>query len=152
MADPTRSPDAANAANVDELRGFDRELRACPLFAAWDGSKTNCRACNKPLRGRQQRWCSPGCAAVWGNNHWWTSARRAALKRDEHKCVRCGTPTRRLLQVHHKTPVLGRHGETGCHHHIDGLETLCLRCHGLGHHGDNSRFAPRAEQFGIEAA
>ena len=150
--------DQRSAAPVDSLVGFDLTLRACPLFEAWDGSLKNCRACNKALTGRQSRWCSDDCANVWGRNHWWTSARKAALKRDEHRCVRCGSTGtdygigERGLQVHHKTPVLGRHGETGCHHHVDGLETLCHRCHGLEHHGDNSRFAPRAEQLGIEAA
>lgn len=23
----------------------------------------------------------------------------------------------------------GRHTETGCHHHLDGLQTLCTECH-----------------------
>lgn len=137
--------------------GMDAEYAACPLFV-WDGTPTNCRACNKPLTGRQQRWCSKECSNVWGRNHWWSWARKAALRRDEDKCVRCGSTGtdygigERGLQVHHKTPILGRHGETGCHHHLDGLETLCQRCHGLEHHGEHSRFAPRAEQMQIEAA
>lgn len=33
------------------------------------------------------------------------------------------------LEVNHITPVLGRHGTFGCHHHLDGLETLCHPCH-----------------------
>lgn len=33
------------------------------------------------------------------------------------------------LEVNHITPILGRHGEFGCLHHRDGLETLCGRCH-----------------------
>ncbi|HEX9995161.1 MAG TPA: hypothetical protein VGB14_19715 [Acidimicrobiales bacterium] len=33
------------------------------------------------------------------------------------------------LEVNHINPVLGRHAVVGCHHHLDGLETLCHRCH-----------------------
>ena len=33
------------------------------------------------------------------------------------------------LEVNHRDPVLGRHGEFGCHHHLDGLETVCHPCH-----------------------
>jgi hypothetical protein len=33
------------------------------------------------------------------------------------------------LEVNHKVPILGRHGQSGCHHHLDGVETLCRRCH-----------------------
>lgn len=36
---------------------------------------------------------------------------------------------RRQLEVNHLVPILGRHGEFGCHHHLDGLETLCHTCH-----------------------
>lgn len=36
----------------------------------------------------------------------------------------------RSLQVNHRTPILGLHNHSGCHHHLDGLETLCDRpCH-----------------------
>lgn len=48
----------------------------------------------------------------------------------------------RRLEVNHKTPILGRHGEFGCHHHLDGLETLCHRCH----------VAETARQFGHRTA
>lgn len=33
------------------------------------------------------------------------------------------------MEVNHRVPVLGRHGENGCHHHQDGIETLCHGCH-----------------------
>lgn len=42
------------------------------------------------------------------------------------------------LEVNHKVPILGRHGQFGCHHHLDGLETLCHACH----------VAETARQFG----
>lgn len=35
----------------------------------------------------------------------------------------------RSFETNHVDPVLGRHGEIGCHHHQDGLEVLCHRCH-----------------------
>lgn len=33
------------------------------------------------------------------------------------------------LEVDHVQPILGRHGQTGCHHHQDGLQVLCRACH-----------------------
>lgn len=33
------------------------------------------------------------------------------------------------LEVNHVVPIIGRHGETGCHHHQSGLEVLCHACH-----------------------
>lgn len=46
------------------------------------------------------------------------------------------------LEVNHRTPILGRHGEFGCHHHVAGLETLCHDCH----------LDVTAEQFGHRRA
>lgn len=36
---------------------------------------------------------------------------------------------RQHLEVDHITPILGRHGTFGCHHHLEGLRTLCYECH-----------------------
>jgi hypothetical protein len=129
-----------------------------PGTCDWDGT---------PLTGRQRRWCSAACATAAFDNHSWTYAREAALRRDRHTCQRCGyqRPPQpnwrdfadadqsaltahggadaaywdayntwrrnlRALEVNHKTPILGLHGHSGCHHHLDGLETLCDRpCH-----------------------
>ncbi len=33
------------------------------------------------------------------------------------------------LEVNHRVPRRGRGYHAGCHHHLDGLETLCHRCH-----------------------
>lgn len=33
------------------------------------------------------------------------------------------------LEVNHIEPILGRHGQNGCHHHLEGIETLCHACH-----------------------
>lgn len=49
-------------------------------------------------------------------------ARRQALERDGHSCVRCGS--KEDLQAHHRTPVLQGGGHT-----VENLETLCRSCH-----------------------
>ena len=131
----------------------DEALLACTA-SAWEGDTTRCRWCNSELPPRRRRWCSDECATTWGRNHWWTAASKAAMRRDRRRCVDCRIDPRDAhqaalgagidpararrfltLQVHHKTPVLGRHGETGCHHHLDGLETVCLHHHLERHHG-----------------
>jgi 5-methylcytosine-specific restriction endonuclease McrA len=33
------------------------------------------------------------------------------------------------VEVNHREPRLGGGYASGCHHHLDGLETLCHRCH-----------------------
>ena len=124
---------------------------AGPGTCDWDG---------KPLQGRQRRWCSRACADAAFDNHSWTYAREAALRRDQRTCQRCGYhpppeprmsefPARlyedpvaaywavhnawcrhvRPMEVNHKTPILGLHNQSGCHHHLDGLEVLCRPCH-----------------------
>lgn len=120
----------------------DRALLACSA-SAWAGDPTRCRWCDGELTGRRTRWCSNECANAFGRNHWWSAASAAAKRRDSHRCVECGSgpgaidtgewasvrrkPVR--LEVHHRVPVLGRHDKSGCHHHLDGLVTLCAPCH-----------------------
>lgn len=138
----------------------DAQLRACTA-SAWEGDPSRCRWCNGELSGRQLRWCG-SCSNEFAVNHWWTSARRRARKRDGFACVRCGAKEghdesgeiRRgrdgkpvILQVHHRVQILGRHGETGCHHHLEGLETLCTVCHLEEHHGTRK---PTYDQLSIE--
>lgn len=67
----------------------------------------------------------------FGDNHWWSAARKAAKKRDRYACRLCGARRRdgAKLQVHHIVPCEGRHSVSGCHHHVDGLVTLCEDCH-----------------------
>lgn len=110
----------------------DEALRACSA-STWAGDSKHCRWCDAELTGRRSRWCSDECANNFGRNHWWGFARNAALRRDNRKCVRCDET--RGLQVHHKKPILGRHGVTGCHHHLDGLITLC-HVHHLAAHAE----------------
>lgn len=34
------------------------------------------------------------------------------------------------FEVDHIVEIRGKHGQAGCHHHLDGLRTLCSVCHG----------------------
>lgn len=129
MTDEVRVPE------LDASQRFDypHYLDGCSLVK-WDGDPGNCRWCNEPLKRNKdgslhktRRYCKPGCSDAYGRNHFWTTARYYALERDGGRCVRCEST--RSLEVHHKTQVFGRHGEAGCHHHLDGLETLCWDCH-----------------------
>lgn len=113
----------------------DDIYRACPL-TPWDGDPTRCRWCNQPLGAEPGPFCGPACGDLARANHVFASAKVAARQRDRYRCVRCGG-TRRL-QVNHKVPVLGRHGEPGCHHHLAGLETLCAG-RGSCHQGETNR-------------
>lgn len=106
------------------------------------GHAKHCDGCDKPLTGRQTRWCAGDCSDVWAENHRWTNAREVArtlayarplsrFKKDRlYVCARCGGEfPRDGIQVNHKMPCLGRHGTNGCHHHQSNLEVLCTLCH-----------------------
>jgi 5-methylcytosine-specific restriction endonuclease McrA len=110
----------------------------CPLKPVPRGIPGECDRCGKKLVGRQTRWCSDRtwgggskCARlfheVFERNHDWNDARKAALKRDRNRCVKCGSTDR--LEVNHIVPREGRGYGRGCWHHLDGLETLCHDCH-----------------------
>lgn len=204
---------------------YEQATVRCPL-SKWQGDLSRCRWCNGPLSGRQQKWCSSDCADAFGNNHWWTMARKQAMRRDLWTCQDCGfvgwreqerieikmydqqlsqrsaTPiewayaygaidradydrfieldarldarwdehhalerklvkiahdflgeelyqalrrdcmqfnayrrvtdhgtTRHTLEVDHVVQIWGKHSQTGCHHHLDGLRTRCRPCH-----------------------
>lgn len=124
----------------------------CDGADAWWPGCGSCGACGGPMgpgsaAPRQNaRWfCSRRCERWWRANHQWAVARAAALKRDR-RCRRChrapplnanaarrdhsGVPPVRL-EVNHKSPLEGRADgyQTGCQHHLDGLEALCKGCH-----------------------
>lgn len=86
-----------------------------------------CDHCGKALTGRQQRWCSRECSFVEWPEHDWNSARKAAKKRDGHRCVQCGSGA--SLEVNHIEPRVGKGYGWGCWNHQDNLETLCHDCH-----------------------
>lgn len=104
----------------------DAALLACTA-SAWAGDPKRCRWCDGELTGRRTRWCRDECANEYARNHWWSTASVMAKKRDGWRCVECGSQIG--LEAHHLIPVLGRHGESGCHHHLEGLVTLCADCH-----------------------
>lgn len=125
----------------------DAELRACTA-SAWEGEPRSCRWCNGELTGRRQRWCSDKCVDEFGQNHWWNAASAAAKRRDQYRCQDCPAPG---WEAHHTTPLHTltiealttrapwrerrpvKHSDSGCHHHQDGLVTLCVPCHGKRH-------------------
>jgi 5-methylcytosine-specific restriction endonuclease McrA len=101
-----------------------------------------CAWCGDPLPKRARRWCTAH-RFTYAENHSWTWAREA-IKREAsvadvvpaapylvhgpYGCSRCGRVVDRI-EVNHRVPILGRHDEAGCHHHLDGLEALCRECH-----------------------
>ncbi|MBI3566565.1 MAG: HNH endonuclease [Elusimicrobia bacterium] len=99
-------------------------LAVCVLAKRTDGG---CAWCGKPLPAGRRKWCAGRCETRFWNNHWWPRARRAARRRDKHRCARCGAG--RPLEVNHKTPCRGLHAALACAHHLDNLETLCVPCH-----------------------
>lgn len=104
----------------------DRHIINCSL-SLWTGGRNACRWCDAELEGRRTRWCSDRCARLYLKNHRWTDARKAARRRDKYACTECGSPG--PLEVNHIVPVMGKHNVIGCHHHLDGLDTLCHECH-----------------------
>jgi hypothetical protein len=133
---------------VSALFDADRDLPSCPL-STWGGDPCRCRWCDAEIPPRRRRWCSDACHREYEVNHWWVATRWAALRRDGYACVRpeCpGESRSQRVEVHHKVPILGRHGEGGCHHHLDGVETLCHPHHLEAHHGPKP---PRPEQLAL---
>jgi hypothetical protein len=76
------------------------------------------------------------------DNHNWGTARTAALRRDQYKCVVCGKNNhcpeakewqlehgRSYLEINHIKPVNGNRKSFSCQNHLDNLETLCHDCH-----------------------
>lgn len=58
----------------------------------------------------------------------WERNRLAALERDGHRCVECGST--KYLHVHHLTPWEPAQGDP---HALDNLATLCAQHHRLAH-------------------
>lgn len=114
----------------------------CPIVP-FNTVAGRCARCGAPLTGRRTRWCSRECELWYEENHYWNSARAACLRRDLHRCVRCGWrelpgqlvlfDARRkvgnALEVNHIVPRNGQGYDKGCHHHLSNLETLCHEHH-----------------------
>lgn len=60
------------------------------ILAFGDNSEGLCGWCGKPRPKGRRRWCSEACSLAWGDQHYWTQARPAAIKRDGQRCVACG--------------------------------------------------------------
>lgn len=115
----------------DELAMLECRMRA-PWVRGLDrvacGRLRLCYLCGEgPIPERRQYWCSDACVSRWAQNHEWSSASGAALRRDRRRCRRCGS--KRLPEVNHRSPRNGRGYHQGCHHHLKLLETLCHDCH-----------------------
>jgi 5-methylcytosine-specific restriction endonuclease McrA len=118
-------PGTTNAVR-EHLVTLAEKLMSCPL-STWQGEPGRCRWCNVPLEGRRTSWCSEH-ADAWMDNHYWAFTRKAALSRDNRICVRPGCGSR-AEEVNHIEPILGKHSQSGCWHHLDNLESLCKPCH-----------------------
>ena len=133
--------------------------KSVSLLAQCDLANTSgigCAWCGAELPKRRRTWCSDRCANEFWSNHWWSLARAAAKRRDKYRCRRCSheppkRPTRRRypveaeykaamrtwrrarrterVEVNHIVQAKGRHGSLSCVHHLNNLETLCVRCH-----------------------
>ena len=92
--------------------------------------------------------CPRPTAEAWRAAHddelatsdWWGEWRHGFPEREWCEAVRLrdAALVSYALEVDHRVPILGRHAENGCHHHLEGLRTLCHRCH----------LVATAEQFG----
>lgn len=92
--------------------------------------KGRCARCGKDLPARRTVWCSGECYDRDFEQHLWALAKRLALKRDCHKCVKCGAEAGFFgLEVNHIVPRNGQGYLTGCWNHVSGLETLCRTHH-----------------------
>jgi 5-methylcytosine-specific restriction endonuclease McrA len=111
---------------VSRVSEIDRLLIECR--EASTAADDECPWCGRALPAGRRRWCSDACRADFVDNHFWGHARRRALKRDRKVCQRCGRRAAQL-EVHHVEPRRGRGYRSGCHHHVDMLETLCYACH-----------------------
>jgi hypothetical protein len=114
-----------------------------------DLSQPCCRVadCRKELTGRRRAYCSDRHAREFERNHVWSAARRAARRRANWSCERCGfkpsdvrkDPVRRRLfnrhelrlEVNHIQALGGRYRQVNCLNHQENLEVLCHDCHRL---------------------
>ena len=101
-----------------------------------DGTRC-CINCEKPLQGRQQRYCSPECADAIYEKYLWDNIKEKVFKRDNFTCQMCGLKPSESeshlyfengdwhsLEVDHKIPFA-----KGGSHSLDNLQTLCKKCH-----------------------
>lgn len=131
---PTTSAPTADLERIPEPTAGRTYCEAQALGEPWHPAGC-CAVCGEELVGAQIRYCGKGCRKWWRDNHRWSSARSAALRRDR-RCVRRGCDSRDHdpVEVNHILPLAitagsPSHGETGCHNHQYNLETLCVPHH-----------------------
>lgn len=142
----TDDPEWERLMNDYERRKADLEAsNVCRETLPHHDTPGVCPRCGTGLTGRQRRWCSVKCQNEWRAEHDWGAARKAAKRRDGHRCVRDDCPTPMLaLEVNHIEPRVGRGYGWGCHNHQANLETLCRP-----HHVEVTK---RQRQTRVEAA
>lgn len=117
--------------------------------------KHTCVQCGKPYTRHisqmvkfKTRFCCKACMFLWlsenttGDNHPrfaggssryrgenWTKQRRAALKRDGHKCVLCKRKTKQVPDVHHIVPFRLFNGDIEKANDLGNLICLCKKHH-----------------------
>ena len=128
--------DAARRTRVTLVcRQCDRVFQRKAYQESW--SQERGPFCSMPCYGAWQRENIQGPAApTWGmetnpngrGSHRWIRNRAAALKRDGHRCVECGSE--KYLHVHHRVPWEPGQPDP---HALDNLVTLCARHHRRAH-------------------
>lgn len=131
LADAFRDPDQTPQEPKNQ---FEREFATCsmrhpksfdPLNCSWCGSKLPVtKKTGRPAKNR--RWCSKSCSNEMLRNHFWTWARKEAVRRDKGTCVRCGAVGHEArIEVNHIVPRVGKGYNMSCGHHLENLECLC---------------------------
>lgn len=108
----------------------------------------SCRGCGGGLAPRRQYYCASNeCRDGFEENHFWGTARLAAIGRatvyrlalsEDYRgrlyhrpvgtvCARCEQFC--VPEVNHIVPVNGDRRQFSCAHHLDNLEVLCHGCH-----------------------
>jgi len=82
---------------------------------------------NKPksqrIKGYKFKWKQKISYPRFLRSRYWKRVRKEVLKRDNNKCIICGS--KKYLQVHHNT--YKHHYRE--HLHLEDLDTLCNSCH-----------------------
>ncbi len=85
-----------------------------------------CAYDDKPLTGRQIYYCSESCGLTFWMKHWptldWQNVRTAALKRDDHTCVKCGDVADTVDHIQELS-------NGGDEFDLENCQSLCTPCH-----------------------
>ena len=87
-----------------------------------------CWNCQKPLTGRQTRYCSEGCSTAYWANFSWGHLRSFVFRRDNWTCRLCGYRKEygwHILEADHIIPI----ADGGAEFEKENVRTLCEPCH-----------------------